>query len=89
MPGGNRWRDTSNAWRRLEELAQSFRGVSKTYAIQAGREVRVVVEQDKVDDVRADQLAHDISQKIQHEMEYPGQIKVTVISEYRSVAYAK
>jgi ribonuclease Y len=74
---------------KLEELAQSFRGVSKTYAIQAGREVRVVVEQDKVDDARADQLAHDISEKIQQEMEYPGQIKVTVIREYRSVAYAK
>jgi ribonuclease Y len=74
---------------KLEELAQSFRGVSKTYAIQAGREIRVVVEQDKVDDVRADQLAHDISQKIMKEMEYPGQIKVTVIREYRSVAYAK
>jgi ribonuclease Y len=74
---------------KLEEMAQSFRGVSKTYAIQAGREVRVVVEQDKVDDARADQLAHDISQKIQTEMEYPGQIKVTVIREYRSVAYAK
>jgi len=65
------------------------RGVSKTYAIQAGREVRVVVEQDRVDDARADQLAHDISEKIQQEMEYPGQIKVTVIREYRSVAYAK
>jgi len=74
---------------KLEELAQSFRGVSKTYAIQAGREVRVVVEQDRVDDARADQLAHDISEKIQQEMEYPGQIKVTVIREYRSVAYAK
>jgi len=74
---------------KLEELAQSFRGVSKTYAIQAGREVRVVVEQDRVDDAHADQLAHDISEKIQHEMEYPGQIKVTVIREYRSVAYAK
>lgn len=74
---------------KLEELAQSFRGVSKTYAIQAGREVRVVVEQDRVDDARADQLAHDISEKIQREMEYPGQIKVTVIREYRSVAYAK
>jgi ribonuclease Y len=74
---------------KLEELAQSFRGVSKTYAIQAGREIRVVVEQDKVDDARADQLAHDISQKIEHEMEYPGQIKVTVIREYRSVSYAK
>jgi ribonuclease Y len=73
----------------LESIAQSFQGVAKTYAIQAGREVRIIVEQDKVDDARADQLAHDISAKIQQEMEYPGQIKVTVIREYRSVAYAK
>jgi len=74
---------------KLEAYAQSFAGVAKTYAIQAGREVRVVVEQDKVDDAMADQLAHDISAKIQAEMEYPGQIKVTVIREYRSVSYAK
>jgi ribonuclease Y len=74
---------------KLESLANSFQGVTKTYAIQAGREVRVVVEQEKVDDVMADQLAHDIAAKIMREMEYPGQIKVTVIREYRSVAYAK
>jgi len=74
---------------KLEAFAQSFQGVAKTYAIQAGREVRVVVEQEKVDDAMADQLAHDISAKIETEMEYPGQIKVTVIREYRSVAYAK
>lgn len=74
---------------KLEALAQSFEGVAKTYAIQAGREVRVVVEQDKVDDVMADQLAHDIASKIQQEMEYPGQIKVIVIREFRSVAFAK
>ena len=74
---------------KLEAFAQSFQGVAKTYAIQAGREVRVVVEQEKVDDAMADQLAHDISAKIEAEMEYPGQIKVTVIREYRSVAYAK
>ncbi|HTX98843.1 MAG TPA: ribonuclease Y [Bacteroidota bacterium] len=74
---------------KLESFAGSFQGVSKTYAIQAGREVRVVVEQDQVDDARADQLAHDIAAKVEKEMEYPGQIKVTVIREYRSIAYAK
>jgi ribonuclease Y len=74
---------------KLETFARSFQGVAKTYAIQAGREIRVVVEQEKVNDAMADQLAHDISSKIQAEMEYPGQIKVTVIREYRSVAYAK
>ncbi len=74
---------------KLESLAQGFSGVSKTYALQAGREVRVIVEHDKVDDALADQLSHDIAAKIQQEMEYPGQIKVTVIREVRAIAYAK
>lgn len=74
---------------KLEDLAKSFEGVGKTYAIQAGREVRVIVEHDKINDALADQLSVDIAQKIQEEMEYPGQIKVTVIRERRSVAYAK
>jgi ribonuclease Y len=73
----------------LENLAKSFEGVAKCYAIQAGREVRVVVEPDKVDDNFSDRLAYDIAQKIQDEMEYPGQIKVTVIREVRKIAYAK
>lgn len=73
----------------LEKLAESFEGVAKTYAIQAGREIRVVVEPDKVDDDFSDKLAYDIAQKIQEELEYPGQIKVTVIREVRKIAYAK
>jgi ribonuclease Y len=73
----------------LEALAKSFEGVAKTYAIQAGREVRVVVEHDKIDDIVADKLSHDIATKIEQEMEYPGQIKVTVIREVRKVSYAK
>ncbi len=73
----------------LENLAQSFEGVAKTYAIQAGREIRVVVEPDKIDDNYSDQLAYDIAQKIQEELEYPGQIKVTVIREVRKISYAK
>ncbi|KAA0207802.1 ribonuclease Y [Ignavibacteria bacterium CHB1] len=74
---------------KLEAIATSFEGVTKTYAIQAGREVRVIVEQEKVSDILQDQLAEDIAQKIQEEMEYPGQIKVNVIRERRAVAYAK
>jgi ribonucrease Y len=74
---------------KLETFANSFQGVEKTYAIQAGREIRVVVEPSKVDDAGADQLAHDLANKIQEEMEYPGQIKVTVIREFRSMAIAK
>jgi ribonuclease Y len=74
---------------KLENLAKSFDGVAKTYAIQAGREVRVVVEHDKIDDTMAEQLAHDIAARIQQEMEYPGQIKVTVIREVRAISYAK
>ncbi|MCF8260200.1 MAG: ribonuclease Y [Melioribacteraceae bacterium] len=73
----------------LESLATSFEGVAKTYAIQAGREIRVVVEPDKVDDNYSDQLANEIAEKIQEEMEYPGQIKVVVIREVRKISYAK
>ena len=73
----------------LEEIATSFDGVTKTFAIQAGREVRVIIEPDRIDDLRADQLANDIAGRIETEMEYPGQIRVTVVRERRSVAIAK
>jgi len=64
---------------KLEQLAQAFDGVQKTFAIQAGREIRVIVEPEKIDDAKAEQLALDIANRIQSEIEYPGQIKVTVI----------
>jgi ribonuclease Y len=73
----------------LESLALSYPGVEKTFAIQAGRELRVVVESEKITDAQSEILAADISNRIQTEMTYPGQIKVTVIRETRSVAYAK
>jgi ribonucrease Y len=73
----------------LEELGLSFDGVEKCYAIQAGRELRVIVDAEKASDERASQLSFDISQKIERDMQYPGQVKVTVIREMRSVAYAK
>jgi ribonucrease Y len=73
----------------LEELGLSFDGVEKCYAIQAGRELRVIVDAEKASDERAGQLSFDISQKIERDMQYPGQVKVTVIREMRSVAYAK
>ena len=73
----------------LEEVALSYPGVLKTYAIQAGRELRVVVESEKVSDKESETLAFDISQKIQTEMTYPGQVRVTVIREVRAVGIAK
>ena len=73
----------------LESVGLSFEGVEKCYAIQAGRELRVIVDAEKASDERASQLSFDISQKIEKDMQYPGQIKVTVIREMRSVAYAK
>lgn len=73
----------------LEDVGLSFEGVDKCYAIQAGRELRVIVDAEKATDDRASQLSFDISQKIERDMQYPGQIKVTVIREMRSVAYAK
>jgi ribonuclease Y len=73
----------------LEELAMAYEGVQKAYAMQAGRELRVIVESEKVGDEYADDLAFMISQKIQEEMQYPGQIKVTVIREKRATAFAR
>ena len=74
---------------KLEEMAMSYPGVVKTYAIQAGRELRVIVGADKVSDQDADRIAYDLSKQIQTEMTYPGQIKITVIRETRAVSYAK
>jgi ribonuclease Y len=73
----------------LETLAQAYEGVEKAYAIQAGRELRVIVEADKVDDKKSEELSFLISQKIEKEMTYPGQVKVTVIREKRSVSVAR
>lgn len=74
---------------KLEEIAESFDGVKTSYAIQAGREVRIIVEPEKVDDVSAARIARDIVKKIESELEYPGQIKVVIIRETRVVDYAK
>ncbi|MCI6672252.1 MAG: ribonuclease Y [Prevotella sp.] len=73
----------------LEAIAMSYPGVTKTYAIQAGRELRVIVGADKISDADSEKLSADIAEKIQNEMTYPGQVKITVIREIRSVAYAK
>jgi ribonuclease Y len=75
--------------RDLENVALEYPGVTKSYAIQAGRELRVIVESEKVTDEQSDQLSFDISQKIQNEMTYPGQVKITVIREKRAVNYAR
>ena len=74
---------------KLEEIADAFAGVEKSYAIQAGREIRVIVSGRKVDDEQAKQLAFDISRRLEKEIEYPGQIKVVVIRETRAIEYAK
>lgn len=90
-PGARR-ETTTNYVKRLEQLetiSSSFKGVDKAYAIQAGREVRVVVKPEQIDDSQAMFLAKDIAKKIESEMEYPGQIKVNVIREYRAIDYAK
>ena len=73
----------------LEAIAMSYPGVTKTYAIQAGRELRVIVGADKMNDEESIKLSDEIATKIQNEMTYPGQVKITVIRETRSVAYAK
>ncbi|MGA2489592.1 MAG: ribonuclease Y [Anaerolineales bacterium] len=73
----------------LEEMAMAFKGVSQAYAIQAGREVRIIVKPEEIDDLEATRLARDIAKKIEETMQYPGQIRVTVIRETRAVDYAK
>jgi ribonuclease Y len=73
----------------LEALGMDFQGVSKCYAIQAGRELRVIVDAESVTDEQAGTLSFDISRKIERDMQYPGQVKVTVIREMRAVNYAK
>jgi ribonuclease Y len=74
---------------KLEEIAESFEGVDKSYAIQAGREVRIIVKPEQIDDAESVRVAREISKKIENELDYPGQIKVTVIRETRAVEYAK
>jgi ribonuclease Y len=74
---------------KLEEIADSFDGVDKSYAIQAGREVRIIVKPEKIDDLASIRLAKDIVKQIESDMDYPGQIRVTVIRETRAVDYAK
>lgn len=90
-PGARRETGTNYVKRleKLEALASSFKGVEKSYAIQAGREVRVIVKPEQVDDAQALFLAKDIAKKIEAELEYPGQIKVNVIREFRGIEYAK
>jgi ribonuclease Y len=73
----------------LEEISESFEGVEKSYAIQAGREIRIMVKPDVIDDLEAYRLARDITKRIENELDYPGHIKVTVIRETRAVEYAK
>lgn len=75
--------------RALEEMANSFKGVKQSYALQAGREVRIIVKPESIDDLAATRLARDVAKQIEESMQYPGQIKVTVIRETRSVDYAK
>ena len=74
---------------KLEEIANSFEGVDKSYAIQAGREIRIMVKPDRIDDLHCAKMARDIVKRVESELEYPGQIKVTVIRETRAVEYAK
>jgi ribonuclease Y len=74
---------------KLEEIASSFKGVQKTFAIQAGREVRIIVDSGKLSDDQALWLSKDIARKVEAELTYPGQIKITVIRETRSIEYAR
>ena len=80
---------TTKRLEKLEEIANSHDGVERTYAMQAGREVHVMVQPDKISDAQSTVLAHDIAHQIEEEMEYPGQVRVVVIRESRAVDIAK
>ena len=84
LPDARRWRLEG-----LERIANSFPGVEKAFAVQAGREVRVVVKPDKVDDLAAMRLARDVAQRVQDEMTYPGEVRITVIRETRASDVAR
>jgi len=73
----------------LENIAESFEGVEKSFAIQAGREIRVIVNNERIDDNRAKDVARDIAKRIEKELKYPGRIKVTLVRETRIVEYAR
>jgi ribonuclease Y len=73
----------------LEKIAEGYEGVEKSFAIQAGREIRVIVNNDRVDDEKAKDVARDIAKRIEKELKYPGRIKVTLIRETRIIEYAK
>ena len=74
---------------RLEAIAESYPGVEKVFAMQAGREVRVMVKPEDIDDLAAQVMARDIAKKIEEELQYPGQIRITVVREVRAVEFAK
>jgi len=97
VPGLYKWGSTVNVTtdiyikrlEKLEAIANGFEGVQKSYAIQAGREVRVIVQPDKIDDNESAVLGRNICKKIENDLQYPGQIRVTVIRETRCVEYAR
>ena len=88
MHRGSAW-SVAPRLEKLEEIANSFDGVEKTYAIQAGREVRIVVTPDKVGDAEATTMSEEIARRIEEELQYPGQIKVVVVRETRAVDFAR
>jgi ribonuclease Y len=75
--------------KRLEHIAESFKGVARCFALQAGRELRIMVESDRISDEQAIWLSRDIARRIEGELDYPGQIKITVIRETRAIDYAR
>ena len=88
-PGAKRWKNTCGDWKSSKRLSWAFPGVEQAYAIQAGREVRVLVDSQQLDDAESARLCREIAQAIQSQLTYPGEVKVTVLRESRSVEFAR
>ena len=89
MPAARRWKSTSSGLEQLEGIATSMKGVKQAFAIQAGREVRVIVDPEAIDDATCNFIARDIAKRVSEEMTFPGEIRITVLREMRTVEYAR
>ncbi len=83
------WKSILNVFKKIEEIVNSYEGIKQSFAVQAGREVRIIVQAEMFDDLASGKLARDVAKRIENELDYPGQIRVTVVREFRTTEIAK